>query len=330
MPPKDAQAPRSVAAVLRDVDDRLAGGDAGELATLATGFRPLDRILGGGLHPGGLTVLGGAPGVGKTIMALQWARNLARDGRPVIYACYEHEEAELLLRLLALELDHEVDDAPADVTALALAGASAASGIVDQLSRTRAGKDALERLGAYADRLHLVRASGTHTGVEELTDLVQRIGEPAPVLFVDYLQKVRVSPEPPTEAEKVRRSTEGLKELALSAGVPVVAVVATERAGIEARRTRMHHFRGSSAMAFEADVALVLNEKWNAVAKVHLAYDPLRAATFRDWVVVSIEKNRNGPSPVDVEFRKDFEHFRFDPDGGLVTDQLVDERLDEG
>lgn len=322
--------PRSVTALLRDLDDRLAQGDAGDLGAYPTGFRPLDRILGGGLRPGGLTVLGGAPGVGKTIMALQWARNLARDGRPVVYACYEHEEAELLLRLLALELDPNVEDAPADVTALAVAGAAAASGIVDQLSRTRAGKEALERLGAYADRLHLVRASGTHTGVVQLAALVESVGDPAPVLVVDYLQKVRVSREPATEAEKVTRSTEALKELALAASIPVVAVVATERAGLEVRRTRMHHFRGSSALAFEADVALVFNEKRNAVAKVHLAYDPIRAATFSDWVVVSVEKNRSGPSPVDVEFRKDFEHFRFDPAGELVTDQLVDERLDQG
>jgi replicative DNA helicase len=110
----------------------------------------------------------------------------------------------------------------------------------------------------------------------------------------------------------------------------VVAVVAVEMGGLKTRRVRMHHLRGSSALVFEADVAIVMNEKANAVSNVHLAYDPVRAATFHDFVVLTVEKNRGGPKLVDLEHRKDFEHYRFDPDGGMVEDQLVDERFDDG
>ena len=98
---------------------------------------------------------------------------------------------------------------------------------------------------------------------------------------------------------------------------------------MEARRIRLHHLRGSSAVAFEADVVLMLNEKTKAVSRIHLAYDALGAKRFRDWIVVSVEKNRGGPNLIDLEFRKDFSHFRFDPDGGLVTEKLADERLDD-
>jgi replicative DNA helicase len=62
---------------------------------------------------------------------------------------------------------------------------------------------------------------------------------------------------------------------------------------------------------------------------VHLSYDPIRSASFKDYVVISVEKNRGGPNLLDLEFRKDFSHFRFDPDGAFVSDKLVDERLDE-
>ena len=51
------------------------------------------------------------------------------------------------------------------------------------------------------------------------------------------------------------------------------------------------------------------------------------AEHFREWVVVSIEKNRNGMDNVDLEFRKHFEHSRFDPNGSSVIEQLVDERI---
>jgi hypothetical protein len=45
--------------------------------------------------------------------------------------------------------------------------------------------------------------------------------------------------------------------------------------------------------------------------------------------VFSIEKNRGGPNLIDLEFRKDFAHFRFEPDGGVVAEKLVSERIDE-
>ena len=45
-----------------------------------TGMDPLDRMLGGGFRMGDLVLLGGRPGVGKTIIGLQWARSIARSG----------------------------------------------------------------------------------------------------------------------------------------------------------------------------------------------------------------------------------------------------------
>ena len=78
---------------------------------------------------------------------------------------------------------------------------------------------------------------------------------------------------------------------------------------------------------YECDVALILNDKFNTVSKVHLAYDPVRAETFRDWVVFTVEKNRGGPNLMDLEFRKDFLHFRFHPEGGMVAEKLIDERV---
>jgi replicative DNA helicase len=111
--------------------------------------------------------------------------------------------------------------------------------------------------------------------------------------------------------------------------VPVVLLSAVDAEGMRANRLRMYHLRGSSAIAFESDVVLMLNSKEKAVSKIHLSYDTQRARQFRDWVVMSVEKNRGGPNLIDLEFRKDFRHFRFDPEGGIVSEKLVDERSDE-
>ncbi|MGH8875476.1 MAG: hypothetical protein ACRDVM_09545 [Acidimicrobiia bacterium] len=80
-------------------------------------------------------------------------------------------------------------------------------------------------------------------------------------------------------------------------------------------------------MAYEADVVVVLNDKWDVVSKNHLAYDRAAAEAHKHVVVFTVEKNREGVAGVDLEFGKDFEHYRFDPAGRYVSEQLVDERL---
>src|SRR5579864_8216627 len=67
--------PRSVAEVLASVDQMVRTGAAQELIPFPTNFTPLDQVLAGGLRPGDMMLVGGTPGVGKTVVTLQWARN---------------------------------------------------------------------------------------------------------------------------------------------------------------------------------------------------------------------------------------------------------------
>lgn len=71
---------------------------------IATGFDLIDRVLEGGIHPHDLVLLGGSPGVGKTVAALQMARHVAHHGKTAIYVSYEHDHRTMLGRLLAVEL----------------------------------------------------------------------------------------------------------------------------------------------------------------------------------------------------------------------------------
>jgi replicative DNA helicase len=323
----------TVGDALAQLDQQMRDHVAFEIRTAPTGFAVLDDILGGGVRAGELLLLGGPPGVGKTICALQWARNLARDGNHVVFACYEHEPTTLLIRLLGLEAGDVGRDGPLGraLERALLRGEAAGRSLRDVLADAELGLQALEAVEAYADNLSLVRASGSHTTLEELRELTRGHAshDRMTILFVDYLQKIPLQPEPDTEAEKVTRTVEGLKDLALDLRIPVVLLSAVDADGMRANRLRMYHLRGSSAVAFESDVVLMLNDKVKAVSKVHLSYDPVGAQQFKDWVVVSIEKNRGGPNLIDLEFRKDFRHFRFHPDGGIVKEKLVDERMDE-
>jgi DNA repair protein RadA/Sms len=72
----------------------------------ATGIGELDRVLGGGLVPGSVILLGGDPGIGKSTLLLQAADALSR-GQPVLYASGEESVRQVALRARRLELDSE-------------------------------------------------------------------------------------------------------------------------------------------------------------------------------------------------------------------------------
>ena len=95
----------------------------------------------------------------------------------------------------------------------------------------------------------------------------------------------------------------------------MIAIVAADKEGLKAARLRNHHLRGSSAINYEADIILILNEKYQIVAKVNIEFNPYQAQRFRDWVILIVEKNRGGQDNVDLEFQKHFEFSCFDPNG---------------
>ena len=90
--------------MLNDVRGKVATGELADYEPVPLGMAPLDRMLGGGLRPGELMLIGGAQGTGKTTMALQMARNIAASGQAyVLYVNFEHDDADMLNRLIAME-----------------------------------------------------------------------------------------------------------------------------------------------------------------------------------------------------------------------------------
>jgi DNA repair protein RadA/Sms len=67
-------------------------------ARLSTGIDEFDRVLGGGVVPGSLVLLGGEPGIGKSTLLLQAAANMARTVGPVLYSSGEESEHQIKSR----------------------------------------------------------------------------------------------------------------------------------------------------------------------------------------------------------------------------------------
>lgn len=325
----------TLAEVMSAADEQVARGEIGALQVLPTAFAPLDDVLNGGLRPGELMILGGPSGVGKTIFALQVARNIALYNRDAIaiYLGYEHDRWHIMMRLLCLEsalLGH--GDAALTLRRIQamVNDAVGKRGLLAELHAHGLYGAAVDRLRQYADRLTIIKASGTLTSLDQIRLWGRRLassGAPA-LLVIDYLQKIPCeSASPMHEAEVTTFHAQGLKELALSAGIRILAIAAADRSGLQSRRVRLNDMRGSSAIQYEADVGIVINNKYAVVSREHIVYNPIQAESMRRWVVFSIEKNRAGRSSVDLEFRLDASHFCMDPRGDYVRDRLIDDRL---
>jgi hypothetical protein len=110
------------------------------------------------------------------------------------------------------------------------------------------------------------------------------------VLFVDYLQKVPVIPEPTEEAEKVTRIVGGLKDIALALEIPVVAIVAADREGLKAKRLRTSCVAAAPSTTERHHP--VLNDRTTSSPRSTSVQSTTQR--YRDWVVAVEEPRQPG------------------------------------
>ncbi|GAB1421134.1 hypothetical protein MASR2M15_12770 [Anaerolineales bacterium] len=344
----NSRLPRTLAQVLAEADEKVTQGDLVDYVPIPTGFDPLDAYIGGGLRKTELILLGGAQGIGKTITALQMARNIAmRNDQYVFFLSYEHTDAHLMHRLLALESIN-----PPEVNlSNGITLRDMYKIIVSQRAKNFMGQGgtnaslqeilkehpktapALARMQRYSERLIMLKASPATTNLRTIKEIVARLADATNgnlTVFIDYLQKIAVHPERPVdENDKVTIIVEGLKDIALTMDVPVFSIVAADREGLKSKRIHLYHLRGSSALDYESDIAIIMNNKYQILAKDHVAFNPYNARKYRNWVVFTIEKNRAGQAMHDLEFELYAQHFAFNPRGQTVQQQLIDDKVIE-
>ena len=157
--------------------DEAATEPAERLSTTLPG---LDRVLGGGLVPGSLVLLGGEPGIGKSTLLLQAARGIARE-RPVLYATGEESAAQVRCRgeRLGIREPGLLVLAETDVGRIVATAAERAPAllIVDSVQAVRDPD--------------LSSASGTVSQVRESALRLQRFAKPSgvPVVAVGHVTK---------------------------------------------------------------------------------------------------------------------------------------------
>ena len=104
---------------------KLADVEATEEARLATGIGEFDRVLGGGLVPGAVILIGGDPGIGKSTLLLQALCRMGAE-HPVLYVSGEESAAQVALRAKRLALDASATQVLAEINVEKILAATAA------------------------------------------------------------------------------------------------------------------------------------------------------------------------------------------------------------
>ncbi len=78
-----------------------------EVERFSSSDTELDLVLGGGIVPGSLTLIGGSPGVGKSTLLLKIGSNIAKQGKRTLYVTGEESEGQIKLRANRLDANNE-------------------------------------------------------------------------------------------------------------------------------------------------------------------------------------------------------------------------------
>ncbi|MEK7535801.1 MAG: replicative DNA helicase [Patescibacteria group bacterium] len=247
----------------------------GELRGVPTGFDELDQKL-AGLQKGDLIILAARPGMGKTSLALDIARNSAlKHGTSVGIFSLEMSAAQLVDRLLAAE-------SRVDSWKLRTGKLSAE----EDFGRIRDSLDRLSKAPIYIDDdsyIDILRMKGVARRLKNEHNLG--------LIVVDYLQLLVPKRNYESLVQQVTEISRALKGLARELDVPVLALSQLNR-NVEQRggRPKLSDLRDSGSIEQDADVVMFIHREEN---------DKSDTGGRRSNVTeILIEKHRNGPTGV--------------------------------
>ncbi|KIG10391.1 DNA repair protein RadA [Caballeronia concitans] len=151
---------------------RLAEIEASDVPRFTTGVGEFDRVLGGGLVPGGVVLIGGDPGIGKSTLLLQSLAEIARD-RPALYVSGEESGAQIALRAQRLGLIGGKESAAADLSLLAEIQLEKIQATIDEQRPEVAVIDSIQTIYSEA----LTSAPGSVAQVRECAAQLTRIAK---------------------------------------------------------------------------------------------------------------------------------------------------------
>jgi replicative DNA helicase len=236
-----------VEAVNTAVDEiELARGRNGEMAGVPTGFAELDELT-NGLHGGQLIIVAARPGLGKSTLALDFARSASiRIKLPALFVSLEMGRSEIATRLLAAEASIGMQNLR--------------KGNMDEREWTKIANVR----GAIADAPLDIDDIPNLTLVEiraKCRRLSQRIG--LKMVVIDYLQLMTSGKKVESRQQEVSEFSRALKLLAKELNVPVIALSQLNRNSEQRadKKPALADLRESGSLEQDADIVILLHRE---------------------------------------------------------------------
>lgn len=238
-------------------------------AGLPTGFRDVDELL-SGLQSGNLIMLAARPGVGKSSLATNVARNVSVESRvPVAMFSLEMSRWEIGMRLLCAE-----------------------AGVAwDRIRGRRVGADDWSRIVQAAEVLHDAPLSIVDSGNVTIVDIrakARRLSarkQGLGLIIVDYLQLMSHHRRVDNRQQEIAEISRSLKLLAKELAIPVLAVSQLNRdpERRQDKRPQLSDLRESGSLEQDADVVMFIHRDDSSPDSKGLAE-------------LIVAKHRNGPT----------------------------------
>jgi replicative DNA helicase len=247
-----------------------------ERRRVPTGLRGLDDALRGGFRPTWMVVLGGAPKMGKSGLAMHFARSAARTGHPVLAFSQEMSRLELAERSLAAESDVPIAS-------------------IDNGPRDAEWADLIRVTEAWSRRYFKIVDKPVDWS--RLVSIARRWSRDQRgkhgMIVIDYVQLVRGERRPGGNREQeIAAMSRGAKNLAveLEQTVLVLSQFSRKIEDREDKRPRKSDLRESGALESDANLVLGIHRPW--------VYDTTHPAAHAE---IHILANRHGPFPMVVD-----------------------------
>ncbi len=262
--------------VLDEAFDRIdvLHREGGQLRGLSSGFTQLDNLL-GGFQRSDLIILAARPSIGKTSLALDFARNIAvKSKMPVGIFSLEMSKEQVVDRLLVSQADIDLwkmrtgrlkDD--------------------DDFARIGHAMGLLAEAPVFIDDSATANIMEIRTKARRLQAEHKELG----LIIVDYLQLME-SRTSENRTQEISEITRGLKSIARELNVPVLALSQLSRA-VEQERPpipKLAHLRESGSIEQDADVVMFIYRP--------VVYNPDIEVEKRNLAEIHIAKHRNGPT----------------------------------
>lgn len=290
---------------------------SGQVVGLDTGFKEMNRLL-GGLHPSDLLILAGRPAMGKTALATTLAHNAAKAIAREDEDAHLRNEKPRSVGFFSLEMSGEQ---------LAMRLLASAGGIGShKLQRGELSQEEFQRLVEQSSELarlplHIDDTPALTIGaLRSRARRLKRVHNVS-LIVIDYLQLVRpsTSGSQANRVQEVSEITQGLKAIAKELDIPVIALSQLSR-GVESRddkRPQLADLRESGSIEQDADIVMfVFREEYYMQRLQPKEGTPEHATWMADMAAIHgvaeviVAKHRNGPvDTVKLQFQGELTRF---------------------